>query len=156
MTVEGNEPTTEFNTWNTAMVNVAKNARLSLRMSTIWDQASGVTAMCSDRGPPTPMGQNGGPQAQAVEQKHWPGRSLIYYNVVFWPSELCKISPQTPGNGIQEILDSKISAWACPGPPRKLVHIRRSIHAFATSTRGPSKILNQGPPDITLRHWIKP
>ena len=39
-------------------------------------------------------------------------------------------------------------AWS----PRKLVHIRRSTHAFGTSTRGSSKILNLGPSDITLRH----
>jgi hypothetical protein len=47
---------------------------------------SGVTNMGSDRaepGAPNPNGPNGGPQAQAVEQKHWPGRPLIYYNVVF-------------------------------------------------------------------------
>ena len=40
---------------------------------------SGVTTMGSDRanpGAPNPNGPNGGPQAQAVEQKHWPG-SLI-------------------------------------------------------------------------------
>ena len=47
---------------------------------------SGVITMGSDRanrGAPNPNGPNGGPQAKAVEQKHWPGRPLIYYNVVF-------------------------------------------------------------------------
>jgi hypothetical protein len=42
--------------------------------------------MGSDRakpGAPNHNELNGGPQAQAVEQKHWPGRPLIYYNVVF-------------------------------------------------------------------------
>jgi hypothetical protein len=43
-----------------------------------------------------------------------------------------------------------------PLTPRKLVHIRRSTRAFGTSTRGPSKILNRGPSDITLRHCPKP
>jgi hypothetical protein len=110
-------------------------------------------------GAPNPNGSNRGPQAQSVEQKHWPGRPLICYNVVFWPSEFCKVSLQSPGSGISETLDSKISGWACPGPHRKLVHARRSTRSTAlnsgTYTRGPSKILNQGPPDITLRHWLK-
>jgi hypothetical protein len=46
---------------------------------------SGVTTMGSDRanaGAPNPNGPNGGPKAQAVEQKHWPG-PLICHNVVF-------------------------------------------------------------------------
>ena len=46
---------------------------------------SGVTTMGSDRanpGAPNHNGPNGGPQAQAVEQKHWPG-PLICHNVVF-------------------------------------------------------------------------
>ena len=53
-------------------------------MSSVDELSSGVTTMGSDRvnpGPPTPMGQMGGPQA--VEKKHWPGRPLICYNVVF-------------------------------------------------------------------------
>jgi hypothetical protein len=60
---------------------------------------SGVTTMGSDRanpGAPNPNGPNGGPQA--VEQKLWPG-PLICHNVVFRPSQFCKIS-----------------GWACPGP----------------------------------------
>ena len=76
--------------------------------------------MGSDRenlGAPTPMGQMGVPQAQAVDWK-----------------TLAKISPQSPGNGISESLDLKIFPVS-PGPPR-LVHIRRSTHAFRTSTRG--------------------
>jgi hypothetical protein len=40
------------------------------------------------------------------------------------------------------------------GPPRKLMHIWSLTRAFGTSTRGPSKILNRGPPDITLRHCL--
>jgi hypothetical protein len=51
---------------------------------------SGVTTMGSDRanpGAPNPNRPNGGPKAQAIEQKHQPGRPLICYNVVFWPSE---------------------------------------------------------------------
>ena len=100
------------------------------------------------------MGQMGAPRAQAVEQKHWPG-PLVCHNVVFSPSEFCKISPQSRGNGISESLDSKIFRVSMPWTPRKLVHIRRSTRAFGTSTRGgASKILNRGPPDITLRHWI--
>jgi hypothetical protein len=46
---------------------------------------SGVTTMGSDRanpGAPNQNGPNGSPQAQAVEQKHWPG-PLICHNVVF-------------------------------------------------------------------------
>jgi hypothetical protein len=46
---------------------------------------SGVTTMGSDRenpGAPNPNGLNGGPQAQAIQQKHWPV-PLICYNVVF-------------------------------------------------------------------------
>ena len=38
--------------------------------------SSGVTTMGSDRanpGTPNHNGPNGGPHAQAVEQKHWPG-----------------------------------------------------------------------------------
>jgi hypothetical protein len=99
---------------------------------------SGVTNMGSDRanpGAPNHNGPNGGPQAQAVEQKHWPG-PLICHNVVFWPSEFCKISPQSLGNGISETLDSKIFRMSKPWTPRKLVHIRRSTRAFGTSTRG--------------------
>jgi hypothetical protein len=121
---------------------------------------SGVTTMGSDRanpGAPNQNGPNGGPQAQAVEQKHWPG-PLICHNVIFWPSEFCKISPQSLGNGISETLDSKIFRMSKPWTPRKLVHIRPSTRAFGTSTRGgggPSKILNRGPPDITLRHWLQ-
>jgi hypothetical protein len=56
---------------------------LFLKVST---QTSGVTAMGSDRanpGAPNPNGPNRGPRAQGVEQKHWPGRPLICYNVVF-------------------------------------------------------------------------
>jgi hypothetical protein len=97
---------------------------------------SGVTTMGSDRtnpGAPNHNGPNGGPQA--VEQKHWPG-PLICHNVVFWPSEFCKISPQSLGNGISETLDSKIFRMSKPWTPRKLVHIRRSTRAFGTSTRG--------------------
>jgi hypothetical protein len=48
-------------------------------------ERSGVTTMGSDRanpGAPNQNGPNGGPQAQAVEQKHWPG-PLICHNVVF-------------------------------------------------------------------------
>ena len=48
-------------------------------------QGSGVTTMGSDRdnpGAPNLNGPNGAPQAQAIEQKHWPG-PLICYNVVF-------------------------------------------------------------------------
>ena len=79
---------------------------------------------------------------------------LICHNVVFLPSEFCKISPQSLGNGISETLDSKIFRMSMPWTPRKLVHIWRSTRAFGTSTRGggASKILNRGPPDITLRH----
>ena len=46
---------------------------------------SGVITMGSDRvnpGASNQNGPNGGPQAQAVEQKHWPG-PLICHNVVF-------------------------------------------------------------------------
>jgi hypothetical protein len=46
---------------------------------------SGVTTMGSDRANPGALNPNepiGGPQTQAVEQKHWPGRPLICYNVV--------------------------------------------------------------------------
>jgi hypothetical protein len=46
---------------------------------------SGVTTMGSDRanpGAPNHIGPNVAPQAQAVEQKHWPG-PLICHNVVF-------------------------------------------------------------------------
>jgi hypothetical protein len=46
---------------------------------------SGVTTMGSDRENPganNPNGLNGGPQAQAIQQKHWPG-PLICYDVVF-------------------------------------------------------------------------
>jgi hypothetical protein len=99
---------------------------------------SGVTTMGSDRsnpGAPNHNGPNGGPQAQAVEQKHWP-RPLICHNVVFWPSEFCKISPQSLGNGISETLDSKNFRMSKHWTPRKLVHIRRSTRAFGTSTRG--------------------
>jgi hypothetical protein len=63
------------------------------------------------------------------------------------------MSPFGPGNGISESLDSNIFRVSMPRTPKKLVHIRRSARAFGTSTRGPSKILNRGPPDITLRHW---
>jgi hypothetical protein len=116
---------------------------------------SGVTTMGSNRanpGAPNPNGPNGGPRAQAVEQKHWPGPQICH-NVVFWPSEFCKISPQSPGNGISESLDSKIFQVSMPWTPRKLVHIRCSTRVFGTWKGGPSKILNRGPPDITLRHW---
>jgi hypothetical protein len=61
---------------------------------------------------------------------------LICHNVVFCPSEFCKISPQSLGNGISETLDSKIFRMSMPWTPRKLVHIRRSTRAFGTSTRG--------------------
>jgi hypothetical protein len=56
----------------------------------IWSYDSGVTTMGSDRadpGAPNPNRPNGGPKAQAIEQKHRPGRPLMCYNVVFWPSE---------------------------------------------------------------------
>jgi hypothetical protein len=127
-------------------------------LSTQYSYSSGVTTMGSDRanpGAPNLNGPNGGPQAQAVEQKQWPG-PRICLNVVFWPSEFCKISPQNRGNGISESLDSKIFRMNMPWTPRKLVHIRRSTRAFGTSTRGwgLSKILNRGPLDITLRHWV--
>jgi hypothetical protein len=94
--------------------------------------------MGSDRanpGAPKHNGPNGGLQAQAVEQKHWPV-PLICHNVVFWPSEFCKIFPQSLGNGISETLDSKIFRMSKPWTPRKLVHIRRSTRAFGTSTIG--------------------
>jgi hypothetical protein len=38
-------------------------------------------ASLGEPGSPNPNGPNGAPQA--VEQKHWPGRPLICYNVVF-------------------------------------------------------------------------
>jgi hypothetical protein len=110
--------------------------------------SSGVTTMGSDRanpGAPNHNGPNGGPQAQAVEQKHWPG-PLICHNVVFWPSEFCKISPQSLGNGISETLDSKIFRMSKPWTPRKLVHIRRSTRAFGTSTRGAFENFEPGAP----------
>jgi hypothetical protein len=105
-------------------------------------------------------GEPGGPQPQWAK---WgpPGsgcraktlaRANICHNVVFGPSEFCKISPQSLGNGISETLDSKIFRMSKPWTPRKLVHIRRSTRAFGTSTRGGGAFLNRGPPDITLRH----
>jgi hypothetical protein len=48
---------------------------------------------------PQPQWAKWGPQA--VEQKHWPGL-LICHNVIFWPSEFSKISPQSPWNDISE------------------------------------------------------
>lgn len=34
------------------------------------------------------------------------------------------------------------------------MQIRRSTCTFGTFTRGTSKSLNRGAPDITLRHWL--
>ena len=45
-----------------------------------------VTTMGSDRANPgalNPNRPNGGPKAQAIEQKHQAGRPLICYNIVF-------------------------------------------------------------------------
>jgi hypothetical protein len=111
-----------------------------------------------EAGGPNPNELNGGPQYQAVEQKHWQGRPLICYNVIFWPSEFCKFSPQSPENGISETLDSKIFRVSMPWTPQKLVHIRCSTRAFGTSTRGPFEHFEPGAPwynvapltDVTL------
>jgi hypothetical protein len=113
--------------------------------------------MGSDRenpGAPNPNGPNGGPQAQVVEQKHWPG-PLICYNVVFWPSEFCKISPQSPGNGISESLDSKIFRVSHGPLENSCIYGARLVHSVALllGGGGASKIFNRGPPDIKLRHW---
>jgi hypothetical protein len=54
------------------------------------------------------------PQWRKTEQKHWPG-PLICHNVAgFLPTEFCKISPQSPGNGNSESLDSEILNWRPP------------------------------------------
>jgi hypothetical protein len=106
--------------------------------------------MGSDRanpGAPNLNGQNGPPQAQGVEQKHWPGRPLICYNVVF--------SPQNPGNDISETLDSNIFVWARPGPlENSCIYGAQLVRLALLLGGGPSKFLNRGPPDITLRHWL--
>jgi hypothetical protein len=116
---------------------------------------SGVTTMGSDRanpGAPNPNGPNGGPQTQAVEQKHWPG-PLICHNVVFWPSEFCKMAH--PKSGKWHFRESRFKNFPCePWIPRKLVHIRCSTRAFGTSTRGGGfENFEPGAPCITLRHW---
>jgi hypothetical protein len=53
----------------------------------LYKAVSGKTTVGSDRanpGAPNPNGPNAPPpQAQAVEQKHRPGRPLVSYNVVF-------------------------------------------------------------------------
>jgi hypothetical protein len=62
-----------------------KKAMDEERLQETTKKDSGVTTMGSDRanpGAPNHNGPNGGPQAQAVEQKHWPG-PLICHNVVF-------------------------------------------------------------------------
>jgi hypothetical protein len=91
------------------------------------------------------------PQAQAVEQKHCPG-PLINYNVVFWPSEFCKISSQSLGNGISESQDSNIFQVS-PGPLENLcIYGARLVH-LALLLGGGFENFEPGPPDITLRHW---
>jgi hypothetical protein len=54
--------------------------------------------MCSDRENPGAPNPNGGPQAQATAYRA---------TMPFSDHEFCKISPQSPGNGISESLDSK-------------------------------------------------
>jgi hypothetical protein len=52
----------------------------------LYYSGSGVTTMGSDRanpGAPNHNEPNGGPQARAVEQKHWPGQGCIKY-FIFW------------------------------------------------------------------------
>ena len=77
------------------VLNCAAIRRLQLMFNSLFNfftfpigqVTSGVTTMGSDRanpGAPNPNVPNGGPEAQAVEQKHWPaGRPPICYNVVF-------------------------------------------------------------------------
>ena len=101
------------------------------------------------RGPMQPQWVKWGPSGYRAKTL---ARASDMLQCRFLISESCKISPQSPGNGISETLDSKIFRVSMPWTPRKLVHIRRSTRAFATSTGEPSKSLNRGPPDITLRH----
>jgi hypothetical protein len=103
-------------------------------------------------GGPNPNELNGGPQAQAVEKKHWPGRPLICYNVVFWPSEFCKLSPKS---GKWHFRDSRFKNF--PGehaldPLKNSCIYGAQLVPLALLLGGPSNILNRGPPDITLRH----
>jgi hypothetical protein len=72
---------------------------------------------------------------------------------IFWPSEFCKISPQSPRDGISESLDSKIFALAYALDPLKNSCIYGAqLVPLALPLGGPSKILNRGALDITLRH----
>jgi hypothetical protein len=73
---------------------------------------SGVTTMGSDRENPGAPNPNGGPPGLGDRAK-----------TLARASEFCKISPQSPGNGISETLDSKIFRVSMPWTPRKLVHI---------------------------------
>jgi hypothetical protein len=74
---------------------------------------------------------------------------------IFWPSEFCKISPQRPRDGISESLDSKIFALAYHAldPLENSCIYGAQLVPLALPLGGPSKILNRGPLDITLRHW---
>jgi hypothetical protein len=142
-------------------------AKTCTRMSIHWSCRvwnSGVTTMGSDRvtpGAPNPIRPNGGHKAQAIEQKHRPGRPLICYNVVFWPSEFSdhqnsvKSLPKSKRWHFRESRFKSFRVRICPGPPRKLVHIRRSTRAFGTSTRGAFENFEPGAPwyNVTPLVW---
>jgi hypothetical protein len=59
---------------------------------------------------------------------------------------ILQISPQSLGNGISETLDSNIFQVSMPWTPGKLVHIRRSTRALATSIRGAFENFEPGAP----------
>jgi hypothetical protein len=117
---------------------------------------SGATTMGSDRanpGAPNPNGPNGGPQAQAIEEKHWPWGPLIGYNVVFWPSEFCKISPQRLGNGISEFRDSRFKHFPDEHALENLCIYGARLMPWNFYYRGAFENFEPGHPDIMLCHW---
>ena len=78
---------------------------------------------------------------------------------VFWPSEFCKIFPQSAGNGISETLDFKILRGHAFIPPYMSPDFGARFSCLRYSAWGPSQTLAQGPPRSTLRpswygaHW---
>jgi hypothetical protein len=142
-------------------------AKTCTRMSIHWSCRvwnSGVTTMGSDRatpGAPNPNRPNGGHKAQAIEQKHRPGRPLICYNVVFWPSEFSdhqnsvKSLPKSKRWHFRESRFKSFRVRICPGPLENSCIYGAQLVPLALPLGGPSKILNRGPLDITLRHWCE-
>jgi hypothetical protein len=97
-------------------------------------------------GGPQPQWAKWGPPGSGCRAKTLARASDMSDNVVFWPSEFCKISPQSLENGISETLDSKIFRMSKPWTPRKLVHIRAQLVPLALLLGGAFENFEPGPP----------